>query len=1418
MINCGLQEGDEIIHDWYLQGKIKAYVSTDLDISAARSVPRLIIAKKCLRLETWQPNPFISTSRLVVSDLASFKGAGAARLRLAICSLDQAKLKQLSDDWLRARNDLVECKPPGAAEASLLQNLSFLSSCHDIVQAIVGALQIQQVDIELDWFLKESGEPHWQAIERALFAAFLYDHMVLFSSSLSQLAELDDDAAGWPNSCNTESKSKMRQVVKDLARLREAQIDRVRLTFQPTGNTTVVKENEHHSVLMVPQCPASVTKFITRDNDEKEHNMLDQVARSRKLNLVLLSEDDKKALTLALTVSMKRGKIRARSKDVLQGNILCLASANDSYERLVSLRSRDPQVSPETESEDEDEDEEDEEVAVQEAKKKKTCRRPGSGGGGGGGGKRKRKGKGKLGKGPKKARKKTRSFEDRHSDEFSQTLQAINDAKDPLGAGFRNFAPIETAAYISGIYAVHRHGWQSKGKNWKTAPLEEGDHLPLQKVTPLLSPFAEMTSIIVCNKDGGLPALAQQWFGSGEDELQKVIADHKRVIGSTEAKNKVKQQFENLLAVWRKKQVPIITARIDDFNKDREEAIGIEAFLDVYCNRARLVFEKFLCYWRPCSSRNTIAVASNIYFLIDRFVVLENDTSPNEEVEIDSEDIENLLDEANLCEEEDDGEADDDGDDGDDGDDEGESHTPPKQRGTASFKTKLDKSTRQVLREVSNYGLNLMGMEITSSIQKYMGPGDQSLGPEEGLTKISLKSEIVRCGGIGTLFGLPNGEELRIGKKSMTCNKWSNQWKKSVSLGVHQGLLKYSNRKRKQETKTGLCFGEACIWEREDEEDNKTNKVLVRFRGTNAKGEAILSQIQCAEDFLEDGLISVKEKGAVEHAFVRSPTLYRASIRAKIDVLKLAGKKFMNFDPPTGCSGTMKQKVLRQRLGNLASSINHVLFGLARVSTFGRSPNLKAVPFTPNHTTKNDPTLNVTKRKSRVGAVYCRPSDSAERDFNLVHVQQAIQSGGEVYVQLGNAIASASGVRDAADVADVRILLKSKTDRKAFASCIIPDRGFVEQGVNQALINGTFYLAPGRGGHFVLRTQWFHELPELKFNWPANFGQRTKPFRADYTDPGASSQTTCGSGAGVIALEDLFDSGGIAALLDKQFEAQSRVTRLNNAAHKSVAAADTSDIKAPSLNPDHRRAKSAFPCYKCSRGSSNPNPRYGVKAETKRSSCCRTCGATASTYTQGTGQGLEEGCKINWKEDQAIEQWIEKVGSKKAFQKLNKWKHRHLDLTRKINAKLDGFYRQYGAAIARDASSDLLFLPKLTLKAMKKTRPGTKRIRQLLQHLSLAKLDDAIRRACRRAGKKVVRCKEWATTIKRPFAIKVEYGNGEIEVYQANPIGPSKFQASETGLLVPRDFAAASHGIPASVGTSKQHRHKIDALRPRSTA
>lgn len=73
-----------------------------------------------------------------------------------------------------------------------------------IVQAVVGALKSQQAELEVDWFLKDSREGN---LEPALFAAFLYDHTVIFSG-IAELAELDLDfgADEWPRSCDSVSK------------------------------------------------------------------------------------------------------------------------------------------------------------------------------------------------------------------------------------------------------------------------------------------------------------------------------------------------------------------------------------------------------------------------------------------------------------------------------------------------------------------------------------------------------------------------------------------------------------------------------------------------------------------------------------------------------------------------------------------------------------------------------------------------------------------------------------------------------------------------------------------------------------------------------------------------------------------------------------------------------------------------------------------------------------------------------------------------------------------------------------------------------------------------------------------------------------------------------------------------------------
>ena len=105
-------------------------------------------------------------------------------------------------------------------------------------------------------------------------------------------------------------------------------------------------------------------------------------------------------------------------------------------------------------------------------------------------------------------------------------------------------------------------------------------------------------------------------------------------------------------------------------------------------------------------------------------------------------------------------------------------------------------------------------------------------------------------------------------------------------------------------------------------------------------------------------------------------------------------------------------------------------------------------------------------------------------------------------------------------------------------------------------------------------------------------------------------------------------------------------------------------------------------------------------------------------------------------------------------------------------------------------------------------------MRQLIQELDIAALDNEIKRACQRAGKRVIGNIEWGTTIKQAFPVKVECGTGSAIVYKANPIGPSKSQYSQLGLPVQRDQESAAHGMVASLSTSKARRKKMDSGRP----
>jgi hypothetical protein len=347
------------------------------------------------------------------------------------------------------------------------------------------------------------------------------------------------------------------------------------------------------------------------------------------------------------------------------------------------------------------------------------------------------------------------------------------------------------------------------------------------------------------------------------------------------------------------------------------------------------------------------------------------------------------------------------------------------------------------------------------------------------------------------------------------------------------------------------------------------------------------------------------------------------------------------------------------------------------------------------------------------------------------------------------------------EFARVEVLLKP-SHRESFVECLRED-----PHSQLAMMKQRFFLVPTRLNHFIIKAFRSRDINPTAFAWPQNLGQVTQPFRIAVGDPGAPTQSIASPEACVIALDGILE-GPVRKLLQKKAALQSAIKKMQNAL----------GVEDGSIYPS--REKCSF-ClnYALCRG--------------KGGGLCRAHASVTGPAAKKSGQLRQRG---------------------KEFRKLNKLKRRALDTQRRIENQLDAHYKQFGASVAADPSFDVLFLPRLALAQLKRTKSNSKLVRQLLQHLSLAKLDEAIRRACKRAGKVVHKTKEWGTTLKEAFPVTVETDDGTFILFHANPIGPSKYQLSQTGLCVPRDFESCSHSLLASMSTSKERRNAVFSFSP----
>ena len=731
--------------------------------------------------------------------------------------------------------------------------------------------------------------------------------------------------------------------------------------------------------------------------------------------------------------------------------------------------------------------------------------------------------------------------------------------------------------------------------------------------------------------------------------------------------------------------------------------------------------------------------------------------------------------------------------------------------------------TENVLKTMAAQGASQLGKLITDNVRRAFGNGEAS-NDGANVSQLTVKSELLRAGGFSKLFGVPETAQITIGDTKGNAVFWFERWQQDIDFGgAGEPMFRYRKRDERW-----LKFGEACLVEK----SSGTQFELVRYRG-RVEGSSILVSID-EENLFQYGLVCTKREASVGTVqLVKNAVIHKADLKAKFNKSKLVTAFIpVEEELPAGFNRTQATTIRNQRVGNLQTSINHVLFGITNHSSFGVAPDLHAVPLRPSASEKaqadksgkaragksdSDSSLSSssssgTKKstQARVGAVYIVKDGEKENDFDFDSIVSALRqkdSGSyTVFVQLGRKIemerrselqrvATAAKqeipLRSLASIpgARVRVILKGNA-KQEFIACLRRDNN---TGI--ALMKFRFFLKPLGNGSFLLDALRLIECQKPQVYLPKNLGDTTQPFRGGISDPGldsAHADTT--PGVCVVGLDGIFEL--VKDLLVQKHEAQSRIVKL----HQALTNSESTDVTLKPRTTWRFNDKKQCTVENCSKYARHNGD---------------VCKKHATVQRTGTETPPTKRFRVDWESVETVKVWVREFGAKKGYKKLNSWKHRFEKLGCRIEDKLESFYLQFAAAVARDPTIEVLFLPKLSLSQMKRTRAGTRRISQLVQHLSISKLDEYIQRAFARQGKKVVRISEWATTMTRPFPVQVQDGDSNRFIWTANPIGREKYQQSEAGFFAPRDVLASSSSMLASLCTPKTRRLEMDRYRPR---
>jgi hypothetical protein len=401
----------------------------------------------------------------------------------------------------------------------------------------------------------------------------------------------------------------------------------------------------------------------------------------------------------------------------------------------------------------------------------------------------------------------------------------------------------------------------------------------------------------------------------------------------------------------------------------------------------------------------------------------------------------------------------------------------------------------------------------------------------------------------------------------------------------------------------------------------------------------------------------------------------------------------------------------------------------------------------------------------------------------------------------------------------IRILLKG-TEKETFISCLRED-----PNTKAAIMKFGFYLVKARGGHYLLKALRLCDCTKPGFGKPATRHAATESFRSGICDPGLRSPGTIASPQVVQVLEGIWDE--IEPYVLHKNELQRAIDLLCEVLDVDKALKPKSCRGACGRAASGQEAGGRAASGQEAGGRAASGQEAGGRAASGQEAGAQAAsgqeaGAQAASGQEAGGRaasGQEAGAQAAngrpsnfWSNLEETQAWLNAVGRKRAFRKLNKLRKKFVDVQRKKDNNLRNNFLQYAASLRKDESIEVLFLPKLDLHNIKITRTDNKRVRQLAHHLGVGVLHEMISRAFARSGKKVVRSGEWATTLASVYP--VTDSDDDCVYYTVNRIEASHEQTSETGLSASRDENSAGGAALSSFATPRERRAQMKKHRP----